>query len=302
VLADHGASMVWSPLSNLLLYGATAKVQAARDAGVKIGLGADWAPSGSKNLLGELKVAHLASEAAGGVFADRELVAMATRTAAEILKWERALGSLEPGKRSDLLVVEGVDGDPYGHLIGAAERELALVMVGGVPRYGKRALVKRLGGLEPFEPLRVGGRQRVLNLRQETADPVVGPITLAEAGKRLTRALKNLKELAEKAEAAGSPLHGLLAGPDDEVRWGLALDELEPTGFELRPRVPLDGRATGPALVTAAASKPLSEIVGPLELDALTVADDRDWLDKIDAERNLPEWVAPGLRKLYEPG
>jgi hypothetical protein len=86
------------------------------------------------------------------------------------------------------------------------------------------------------------------------------------------------------------------------VRWGLALDELEPTGFELRPRVPLDGRATGPALVTAAASKPLSEIVGPLELDALTVADDRDWLDKIDAERNLPEWVAPGLRKLYEPG
>ncbi len=51
LLAQHGGSMVWSPLSNLLLYGATARVEAARKRGVRIGLGSDWAPSGSKNLL-----------------------------------------------------------------------------------------------------------------------------------------------------------------------------------------------------------------------------------------------------------
>jgi 5-methylthioadenosine/S-adenosylhomocysteine deaminase len=52
VLAEHGASMVWSPLSTLLLYGQTADVKAAQAAGVKIGVGSDWSPSGSKNLLG----------------------------------------------------------------------------------------------------------------------------------------------------------------------------------------------------------------------------------------------------------
>jgi cytosine/adenosine deaminase-related metal-dependent hydrolase len=33
--------MVWSPLSNLLLYGDTAQIKAARDAGVLIGIGSD---------------------------------------------------------------------------------------------------------------------------------------------------------------------------------------------------------------------------------------------------------------------
>jgi hypothetical protein len=62
VLARQHGSMIWSPLSNLLLYGSTARVDAARAAGVKIGLGSDWSPTGSKNLLGELKVAWLYSQ------------------------------------------------------------------------------------------------------------------------------------------------------------------------------------------------------------------------------------------------
>jgi 5-methylthioadenosine/S-adenosylhomocysteine deaminase len=93
----------------------------------------------------------------------------------------------------------------------------------------------------------------------------------------------------------------MLAAPEGEVRWGLALDELEPTGLELRPRVPLPGQTapTGPSLLTAAPAKPLSEIVGPLKLDPLCVIDDSDWLDVLAHEKNLPAWVAPGLRQLY---
>ena len=100
VLGRQGASMVWSPLSNLLLYGDTAKVEEAKAAGVRIGLGSDWSPTGSKNLLGELKVAKLVSDARGTLFEDRELVAMATRNGAAILKWDKALGSIEAGKRA----------------------------------------------------------------------------------------------------------------------------------------------------------------------------------------------------------
>src|SRR5688572_13214572 len=62
VLKRHNGSIVWSPLSNLLLYGGTARVDAAKRAGVLIGLGSDWSPTGSKNLLGELKVAWLYSQ------------------------------------------------------------------------------------------------------------------------------------------------------------------------------------------------------------------------------------------------
>jgi hypothetical protein len=300
VLARYGASMVWSPLSNLLLYGRTARIKQAKKSGIKIGLGADWSPSGSKNLLGELKVARLASQAADDVFTDPELVAMVTSTAAAILKWDHALGSLEEGKRPDLLVIEGEEGDPYEHLLKADERDVKLVLVGGTPRYGQPSLVTRLGG-QGLEEVSVGGRKRVLNLRQRTADPAVGLITLAEARARLRDALANLKVLAKKAEEHGTPRHALLAATGDEVRWGLALDELEPTGVELRPRVPRPGETTptGPSLVTGAPAPPLSEVLGPLELDRLTVADDGNWLETIDSETNLPDYVAPGLRELY---
>src|SRR5439155_2534361 len=50
-------SIVWSPFSNLLLYGETLDVAAAKAAGVNLALGADWSPTGSKNLLEEIGLA-----------------------------------------------------------------------------------------------------------------------------------------------------------------------------------------------------------------------------------------------------
>ena len=59
-LADQKApgGVVWSPFSNLWLYNQTTDVLAARRHGVSVSLGSDWGPSGTKNLLGELKVAY----------------------------------------------------------------------------------------------------------------------------------------------------------------------------------------------------------------------------------------------------
>ena len=37
----------------------------------------------------------------------------ATRDAAAIIKWQKALGTLEPGKRADVVVIDGKQGDPY---------------------------------------------------------------------------------------------------------------------------------------------------------------------------------------------
>jgi hypothetical protein len=43
----------------------------------------------------------------------------------------------------------------------------------------------------------------------------------------------------------------------------------------------------------------LSSLLSPIELDALTVADDPTWLERLSAEMNLPEYLAAGLRALY---
>ena len=54
-----GGSIVWSPFSNLWLYRVTTDVPTALQHGVRVCLGSDWSPSGTKHLLGELKVADL---------------------------------------------------------------------------------------------------------------------------------------------------------------------------------------------------------------------------------------------------
>ena len=146
VLADDGASMVWSPLSNLLLYGETADVSSAKEAGVKMALGPDWSPSGSKNLLGELKVARLVDGLNGGGLTDFDILALATRNAAEILRWDKQLGTVEAGKRADVFVVAGDGGDGHAHLFTRGERDVELVVVNGVPRYGASKIMRRLLG------------------------------------------------------------------------------------------------------------------------------------------------------------
>jgi hypothetical protein len=67
-------------------------------------------------------------------------------------------------------------------------------------------------------------------------------------------------------------------------------------------RLPGHTAQTGPRLIAAGRAKPLSEVIGPLKLDRITVVDDSDWLDMIDCEANLPACVAPGLRERSPPG
>src|SRR6516164_8897886 len=132
VLGQHGGSMVWSPLSNLLLYGGTTNIAAAKSAGVPISLGSDWSPTGSKNLLNELKVAKTVSDAGGLGLSDRDLAAMVTRTPASIVKWGALVGSLESGKRADLIIVDAPPGaDVYTGLISARETNVQLVVIDG---------------------------------------------------------------------------------------------------------------------------------------------------------------------------
>jgi cytosine/adenosine deaminase-related metal-dependent hydrolase len=165
----RGGSVVWSPFSNLWLYGATTDVAAARARGMRICLGADWSPSGSKSLLGELKVADLVNrERLGGLFSDRDICAMATVNPAAALGWEDRLGRLAVGLHADLLVCARRSDDVYRNLVTAVEDDVRLVTINGYPMYGVPELMQAGGAVNP-EPLQVGPGvgERMITLRDE---------------------------------------------------------------------------------------------------------------------------------------
>lgn len=119
-MGQHNMHLVWSPLSNLLLYRVTTRIYLAMAHGVTISLGTDWSPSGSKNLLDELKIAdqvikHLFpsqteyadswQESHKALLNDYELVKMVTVNPAAALRWTEFVGTLEVGKHADLFVI-----------------------------------------------------------------------------------------------------------------------------------------------------------------------------------------------------
>ena len=157
-MAAVGATLVWSPLSNLLLYGQTADIAAAKAAGVHITLAPDWAPSGSKSPLHELKVADLwDDEKLGDIFTDYEMVKMVTSGAALATNWQNEVGTIAPGMVADLVVVDNIHTNPYRNLINAVDPDVRLTVVGGLAVYGDDDIMAALKG-DDREPAGMYGK------------------------------------------------------------------------------------------------------------------------------------------------
>ena len=171
-MAGVGAKLVWSPLSNFMLYGKTANVEAAKRAGLSISLAPDWAPSGSKSSLGELKVADLVNRhALKGLFTDRDLVEMVTRKPAAAMGWDQRLGQIAEGYLADVLVVDDRDADPYRNLINAIEDNIQLVAVRGEPLYGDTALIAQARGTRDDSEITAGFNKGKRNARTKAMTP-----------------------------------------------------------------------------------------------------------------------------------
>jgi 5-methylthioadenosine/S-adenosylhomocysteine deaminase len=204
--APKGGSVVWSPFSNVWLYRATTDVVAARDAGMRVCLGSDWSPSGSKNLLGELKVAQLWNHVKlGDAFSAQELCEMATCNPADALGWGDRLGRLKAGLHADFMVTTDRGGDPYSNLITSRERDVLFVAINGQPFYGTNELMAASGAPD-VEPIQVGDQSRSIRLVYagiEDADwgwqKVLDDIAEAKADP-----VKRYLEI-EKAHKAGKP-------------------------------------------------------------------------------------------------
>jgi 5-methylthioadenosine/S-adenosylhomocysteine deaminase len=234
-----GGSVVWSPFSNLWLYGATTDVLAAKTPGMTLCLGADWSPSGSKNLLGELKVADLyvRTQLPAGSFSAQELCAMATCNPADALGWSDKLGRLRPLLHADFVVLRDRREDPYRTLINSTEPDVLLVAINGYPMYGTEDLMLAANAVNP-EPIQVSPTlSRTITLRDD----------------RIEDADMSWPEILRSLQAARqNPAATHLAAVSREGGEARVVD--------LRPDKPWDDPALNPALLAGVAAVTIPEM------------------------------------------
>jgi hypothetical protein len=267
---NHLGGIVWSPLSNFLLYGATTKVAHAKQAGVPIAIGSDWAPSGTKNLLGELKIAKRVSDHEGGVFSDRDLVDAVTRVPAAILGWGGFVGSIEAGKTADLLVIDASGGDPYSNLIAADESNVVAVVIDGRPRAGRAAIIDP--GSQGVELIHIAQQDLVLDIIESSGHPL-GGMSLSSAITTMTHAMANLPDVAREAHKLAPQMKGVVD------LWRPIPDYEEEVGLKLFAGNDLPGPGD----------------VDSMTIEPMTAVDDGGFTGRIKANPNVPQWLKNAL-------
>jgi imidazolonepropionase-like amidohydrolase len=144
-MARAGAKLVWSPQSNIALYGKSMNVEAAIKAGVDVSLGVDWSPSGSHDILAELKVADRVNrQEMHGIVKLNQWASMISSRPAHALSLDDYVGSLKAGKKADFVVLKRRSANPHESLLRNELRDVEMVWIGGTLFYGDRTIVEKL--------------------------------------------------------------------------------------------------------------------------------------------------------------
>lgn len=198
-LGKSGVGFVWSPRSNIELYGRTADVAAAKKY-VTMAIAPDWSPSGSNGMIEELRYAAFWSDAQfPAVFTMKELVQMATVNPAKLAKIDGKVGRLAKGLVADYLVVRRGTRGAYDALIYATHDDVLLVAVGGKPVYGDEQTMREVNPQARVETLSVCGAQKAVDTSEN------GP-AWADTMKSLKAAFASLSlPMAGLAECPDAP-------------------------------------------------------------------------------------------------
>ena len=155
------AGLAHCPSSNLKLASGIARIAQYKKMGMKIGLGSDGAPcNNGMDAFVEMRLAALLQKPLFGPTAlpAREAFELATIGGAQVLNAEKQIGSLETGKRADIVIVKrdhpsvATVSDPYSALVySCSGRDVRDVWIDGT-------LIVR------------NGRHQILNLESVTAN------------------------------------------------------------------------------------------------------------------------------------
>ncbi|HEX8824430.1 MAG TPA: amidohydrolase family protein [Archangium sp.] len=182
-MAERHTGLIWSPRSNIYLYGDTAMVTAYKRLGVQIALGSDWLQSGSMNMLRELQCAdYLNAVHYSRAFTDEELWRMATVNAADLTDTAEKLGRLTPGKVADLAIyrLRSFATSPHRAVIAANPEDVVLTVRGGKPLYGDKAVVSALT-TDACEALDVCGTPKAACVQSELSGKTLEALRTANA-------------------------------------------------------------------------------------------------------------------------
>ncbi len=167
-MSENGTSLIWSPRSNITLYGQTAAVTVAARTGVNIALGTDWMPTGSMNLLRELRCAdsfnknHL-----GSFFTDYDLWMMVTANAASATAVDDVIGTLAKGKVADIAIFDGSKHTDYRAVIDAEPKDVLLVLRGGKALYGDELVLSAMPDTSTCDVFDMCGATKKVCLKSE---------------------------------------------------------------------------------------------------------------------------------------
>jgi 5-methylthioadenosine/S-adenosylhomocysteine deaminase len=143
-LRERDISIIWSPVSNLLLYGDTLDVEALIAQGINVAIGSDWSPSGSKHLWEEAKFVRFYFEAIGSLVSDEQVFQMVTTNAARCLGLKR-IGRIEADCFADFFILRSpLESDNALEVFfKTTDRDVRAVIIGGRPVYGAREFLKK---------------------------------------------------------------------------------------------------------------------------------------------------------------
>ena len=119
ILKTHGVGVAHNPTSNLKLASGFAPVPEMLEVGINLGLGTDGCASNNNlDLLEEMHLAAIVHKAVARdpvIVSAREVFEMATIGGARAMHLDHLIGSIEGGKRADLVVVEdsGLHATPH---------------------------------------------------------------------------------------------------------------------------------------------------------------------------------------------
>jgi 5-methylthioadenosine/S-adenosylhomocysteine deaminase len=189
--------MIWSPTSNLALYGQTNDIKLAKSLGIQLSLSPDWTPSGAPNILEELRGAQQYNkDKLASLFTAKELVQMVTINPAKAMGFGDDLGSLEVGKRADVTVIAGDKSKPYEALIGARLNDVRLVIVEGKALYGDANLLKDLAPNTFCEDITVCQAAKTVCVKESESDTNKLNQTLTDVESALSGGYPGILELA----------------------------------------------------------------------------------------------------------
>jgi cytosine/adenosine deaminase-related metal-dependent hydrolase len=140
-LAERGVKVTHCPGSNLKLGSGVAPVPEMLDAGICVSLGSDGAACNNHlDMFGEMRLAATlqAARLRPGALPARQALWMATRNGAKALGLDDEIGSIEAGKRADVILVDAGAAhlqpgpDPFSTVVYAARpTDVRLTMIDG---------------------------------------------------------------------------------------------------------------------------------------------------------------------------